>query len=705
MATTGYTDVAATYTTSGAVADTLRFTWWQNSQSITDNYTDIGWELQLIAGAYGYISSSVSKSWSVTVNGILYSGTNTVGISNNTTRKLASGTTRIYHNDDGTKTFSYSFSQKFDIRFNSWVGTKSGSGSGTLETIPRKSTMSVSNGVLGVAQTLTVSRKHSSFTHTITYECGNYSGTICTKSTNTSISFTPEMQFANGAPYGTQVYVSFKIETFNGSTSIGSNSYAIWCDIPESVKPIVDFTVTDPLGYEEVYEAYIQGRSKFKIDVEAYGVYNAPLKSYSITADGKNYTSNSVTTDVVVNSGTSTITVSVTDGRGRSTTVSKDVTVFAYEPPRITSMNIKRCDSDGSGNSSGDYLAVTFSAVVSPVNAANRAVYFVEYKKVGDTNYTSKRIRTIDDNYTVSDHTYIFRADTLSSYDVTVIAADSFTRTPKMGQGSSISVLFSAMKKGLGWAFGKIAELEGYLEVKFKSKFYDTVEIDGELSTSSKATFNAGAHVNGGLTYEIPILFSDVDTMTTSGEYYMGIDATNKPNPLNGYLSVWSADVGDYAYQQYITYTGIRYERNRLDKVWGTWNTNVHSGNMASLMTQKVLWGGGAYHMNASQTISLSEAVSSQRNGIILVWSAYSNSTAYDDNWVYQYIPKQIISLKNSNPHIITMATDGFGYIGTKKVYISDTAITGHVANSQSGEGSGLSHNNGYWVLRYVIGY
>ena len=96
-----------------------------------------GWKLELIAYNYGAISSSASKNWSVNVNGESYSGTNTIGIGNNQTKTLASGTTRIYHNSDGTKSFNYSFSQQFDINFNGWIGTKSGSGSATLDTIPR----------------------------------------------------------------------------------------------------------------------------------------------------------------------------------------------------------------------------------------------------------------------------------------------------------------------------------------------------------------------------------------------------------------------------------------------------------------------------------------------------------------------------------------------------------------------------------------
>lgn len=131
MATNGSTSVRVT------AYDNLIFNWWRNNYDSAGNYTDISWNLQLVASNYGYISSSASKSWYVNVNGSEYSGNDYIGINNNTTKTLASGSTRIYHNNDGTKSFSYSFSQQFNMNFNGWVGTISGSGSATLDTIPR----------------------------------------------------------------------------------------------------------------------------------------------------------------------------------------------------------------------------------------------------------------------------------------------------------------------------------------------------------------------------------------------------------------------------------------------------------------------------------------------------------------------------------------------------------------------------------------
>ena len=224
MATSGSKSVAVTSW------DTLKFSWSENSQSVTNNTTTISWTLQLIATSSGYISSSASKSWSVTVNGTKYSGTNTVGISNNSTKTLASGTTVIAHASDGTKSFNYSFSQQFDINFDGWIGTVSGSGSGTLDTIPRKSTLSVGNGTLGVEQTLTITEMASSFTHKVYAESGTSGkvyilGTASATSTSLSFKWTPPDSLARQNTAGTSVSVKFTLQTYSGSTLIGSNSY------------------------------------------------------------------------------------------------------------------------------------------------------------------------------------------------------------------------------------------------------------------------------------------------------------------------------------------------------------------------------------------------------------------------------------------------------------------------------------------------
>lgn len=118
----------------------------------------------------------------------------------------------------------------------------------------------------------------------------------------------------------------------------------------------------------------------------------------------------------------------------------------------------------------------------------------------------------------------------------------------------------------------------------------------------------------------------------------------------------------------------------------------------------KVLWSGDPVYMNASQTANLSENVSDQNTGIILVWSAYESGVK-DYNFFYQFIPKSHVESHNGkgvNTGII--ATETFGTIGSKYVYVHDDRITGNDYNDDSGTRNGITFKNNYWVLRQVLG-
>ena len=118
--------------------DVLRFYWECTNIDNTNNRSTIKWEMYLTSDLYGKISSTANKNWSVTVNGTKYSGTNKIGIPANSVLTLATGTTVIPHNVNGAKTFSFSFSQEFNITFSSKkIGTITGSGTGELAYIPK----------------------------------------------------------------------------------------------------------------------------------------------------------------------------------------------------------------------------------------------------------------------------------------------------------------------------------------------------------------------------------------------------------------------------------------------------------------------------------------------------------------------------------------------------------------------------------------
>ena len=111
----------------------------QESQSAANNTSTVKYVLTLVRPSS--VSSSATKSWSVTINGTKKTGSGSIGGSGNKT--LLSGTMTIPHNSDGTKTISFSGSCQLDITWSgTQLGTISGSGSMTLTKIPRYATVS-----------------------------------------------------------------------------------------------------------------------------------------------------------------------------------------------------------------------------------------------------------------------------------------------------------------------------------------------------------------------------------------------------------------------------------------------------------------------------------------------------------------------------------------------------------------------------------
>lgn len=122
------------------------------------------------------------------------------------------------------------------------------------------------------------------------------------------------------------------------------------------------------------------------------------------------------------------------------------------------------------------------------------------------------------------------------------------------------------------------------------------------------------------------------------------------------------------------------------------------------LSTSNVLWSGG-YYMGSAQTANLSQSVTSQKNGIVLCWSAYANGQSQNYNWNFIFIPKQFITTAGEGNGISSFLTgSSLDAIGYKYVYVGDNSITGHDFNDDAGTKNGITYNNRLYVLRYVIG-
>ena len=462
--------------------NTLYFSWEEESQSIVNNTTTISWRLTLHASSQGYINSGAPKKWSVNVDGQTYSGTNTIGINNDSVVVLASGKTTIPHNSDGTKTFNYSFSQEFSIDFNGWISTVSASSYDTLDTIQRASQPSLVTwpettndvGDFGQEFSIHMNRKADTFTHTVRYEYGKRSGTIATGVTNGTTWAVP-LSFMNDIPNATKASGRIYVDTYSGSTKVGTKYTGFTVTVPASVKPTCSLTLKDVSGVGDIYGVPVQGLSRIEIAVKTTLAYGSPIASYVVSANGVTYSEATSTTDALKTAGSSPITATVKDQRGRTGTASYTMNVLAYARPNITQLTVHRCDADGTENEQGEYVRAVFSAVVTALNNKNTAAYKLRYKKSTESEYTEIALGSLANVYTVSNAAHIFAADSSSSYDVEVEAADRHGTTTRSTSASTAFTLMNWGADGTSMGIGKVAEKSNTLQIALDVEFIGKV--------------------------------------------------------------------------------------------------------------------------------------------------------------------------------------------------------------------------------------
>lgn len=125
--------------------------------------------------------------------------------------------------------------------------------------------------------------------------------------------------------------------------------------------------------------------------------------------------------------------------------------------------------------------------------------------------------------------------------------------------------------------------------------------------------------------------------------------------------------------------------------------------------TNRLLYQGEGLFMAEYQSITLSEKISQQPTGIVIIWSVYRDGQARDFHWYFQFVPKFILSLPTTtnqfDTDIFLCAGGQSQYAAMKELTITDDVIYGRNGNaSDKLIVNGITCVNNEWVLRAVIG-
>ena len=447
-------------TTNESHGRSVKLSWSLSSQSVENNQSTLSWSITGAGSASGWVMTGGFKA---VINGTTVYSTSTdtrIQLYNGTS--VASGTTKITHNADGTKSFSLSI----EAGVYTYAVSVTASGTHTLDTIPRASTVSATNTNLNSASTITITRASSSFTHTLTYSFGSTTGTIVSKTTSTSVSWTPALTLANQIPNAVSGTCTITCDTYNGSTKIGSKTCTLTLTVPASVKPtMTSVTATRVDGdVPAAWAIYVQNKSKATVTINgAAGAYGSTISSYSISGGGYSSTASSFTTGLLAASGTITFTAKVTDSRGRvSDAKTVSISVVAYSAPSFSSYISQRATRAGVINDDGTYIRGLISFSYATCSSKNTITCATYYKKSSATSWTNA-------NKSFSSGTaFTFGGgaiSTESSYDVKYTITDAFTTITIIDMVSTASVLMDFKAGGKGIEIGKVSEKDKTLEI------------------------------------------------------------------------------------------------------------------------------------------------------------------------------------------------------------------------------------------------
>ena len=316
--------------------------------SVTASLTSSGASFDSQAAAnslsvYWYDNNGHSDGTRVKLNDEIWSlGTNgTISVS---------GTISVAHKSDGTlKGRAESYWTKKDGNNYTPATSSVATDNTDLTNIIRGSSISIpeSRVVVDGIKTITIrlNRPNSSYTDTLTYKLGSATGTIATKTSETSISWVVPTSILNGIPNAKSGTATIYCQSYNGDTAMGSSSATVVIATSQelhgptlSITSAVDNNAGVQYGSRTLGQiegdSFISGMSEVQLTIAAEGRYGASRKRTETTLNG-NTIGGTLTPVFSGDLGNGVFTIMTRDTRGYETTLNYTIDVVDYFPPSI----------------------------------------------------------------------------------------------------------------------------------------------------------------------------------------------------------------------------------------------------------------------------------------------------------------------------------------------------------------------------------
>ena len=436
-----------------------------------------------------------------------------------------------------------------------------------LPTIPRASSGSVTSGDLGTPVNISIDRKVSTFKHTLRYDWNGITGTIASN-VDTSYNWTLPLDFASAIPNATSSWGRVFIDTYNGSTKIGTTEATFTGNVPASMKPTLSSitladTNTAVKNLLNTANTFVQVLSNVQVTFNgANGAYGSTISSYRAEILGKNQNTNSNNglLGMMNFNGAVTIRATVTDSRGRtSDPVDVQATVLEYFTPQLSF-------SASRSGSSSTTVTVTRNAKVAPLtvgnNQKNTMKLTFKYKEHSATSFTTDTgsaggTWTTVSNLTNSSANLGATFSVLKSYDIIGTIEDSFTSYEFLITIGTESFPLALKVDRMG--LGKLPEQAGIVDSAWQY-YYNNKPIQHH-----KLTNNDGTAI-------ILTEGSDLNNVTDTG-LYNGYNLLHAPASGWNYIRVTKhTNNNGYVLQEAIAFYGaVSAYRVQTASTWSPW--------------------------------------------------------------------------------------------------------------------------------------
>ena len=476
----------------------------QESQSIANNTSTVYYKLYIQGvDGYGFWNEYNSGKTSVYINGsrLHYQTGRNFNIRGGGTQQLASGTTTVKHNEDGSKQFAFSASL--------WSSSATGSISGNfnLSKIPRKSDFSVkdesgstiSSFYAGDKLTIDIDKKVSSFNHTLSIKYLDQEETLISKTTATSLTYSTSNKIMENYMQNLRsMPIDFVVNTYDGNTRIGYEVKRLTINVPSSAGPLIDSVNVKEANKNKINiigeTPFYQLLSDLNILTKASAKYGASIKNISVSLGNIIRTGSNVILENVNLKGNQSIKVTVQDSRGLSTSTTKTINLSPYDMPNIAFFNAYRTETNTK------YANARLSVTSTVIDTKNPLDVKVDVADKGSTSWRNVYSATVGNGKLNDTISLGGGFDDFKAYDVRLTIADKFKRHQAISNipATSQSLVIGANKPVVG--VGKVPTyIDKGLEVEGDIFYSGTLKTVGKASIKDILNDKVDKEVGKGL--------------------------------------------------------------------------------------------------------------------------------------------------------------------------------------------------------------